>query len=219
MRTSLVLTLMLFAASAHAGPPAVCWPVEIGDAACIEWNDWGNKAEVDRSDVLRAALRRLDAKTPVIVRMETIRRVTITVHDDRALRSRLLLALQSRVLDAEAEGRAAPLAWFDAGYAVGCLRQLGSSNRRSGYAWVRKAIRLSGGNPDMEYACAVLTLMGSSEGHENFESHLDRAKDGAKKGTLLARNLSAFAKLHPPVLRYFREREAREREAKERKEK
>jgi hypothetical protein len=196
MKTS--LALLVLATLAVAGPPAVCWTVEIGGAATLP----GKSA-----DVVEDALHLLDGKMPVLVRMETLRRAALQLEESRGGRDALLRRLMVRVLDAEAAGKPSALAWFDAGYAAGCFNQLRNDWEADGYPWVQRAIALSG-DGQMEYAGCLLTLMGT-ERQKQFHAHLERMKEAAAKDPLLAKNLATFQERYPPVLRYFEERAKR----------
>ncbi len=206
MRRPLVIALLLgIAGSLRAGPPAICWPVEIGDAKSLPWGKEAF-ARSDRYDAKRTVedtLALLDDKMPVLVRMETLRRATIYLEDTQAGRDALLRALATRVLDAEAPGKPSALAWFDAGYARGCFHQSREPGP-GGYAWVRRAVEIAGTSPEMEYGCAILSLMGA---RGDFRRHLDRAQEGAGRNPLLAKNIESLKELYPPVLRYFEEKE------------
>ncbi|MCK6460799.1 MAG: hypothetical protein L6Q95_13015 [Planctomycetes bacterium] len=206
MRRVLGIALLLTAAgSVRAGPPAICWPVEIGDAKSLPWGKEAFARDdcYDARKTVEDTLSLLDARMPVLVRMETLRRATIYLEDSQAGRDALLRALASRVLDAEAAKKPSALAWFDAGYAQGCFSQLREQGP-GGYAWVCRAAEIAGASPEMEYGCAILSLMGA---RGDFKGHLDRAQEGADKSPLLARNLESLKKLYPPVLRYFEGKE------------
>jgi hypothetical protein len=202
------LLVLAFAGATQAGPPAICWPIDIGDAKSLAWGE-GAKQRDERYDPDRAVadtLALLDASMPVLVRMETLRRATLYLDESRAGREALLRKLMVRILDAEAAGKPSPLAWFDAGYAVECVNQLRGEGGANGYPWVLRAIALAGGNPQMEYAGCLMTLMGT-ENRERFHAHLERAEAGAAKDPLLARNMESLKKQYPPVLRYFEQKE------------
>ena len=206
MQRALVLPLLLAAAAVvRAGPPAVCWPVEIGDARSLPWGAEAFEKDkaYDARRVVEDTLGLLDAKMPVLVRMETVRRATIYLQESQTGRDALLRALASRVLDAEAAKKPSALAWFDAGYARGCFGQLRESGA-DGYAWVRHAVEVAGGSPEMEYACCLLSLMGARDA---FQGHLEKAMAGTEKNPLLARNVESLKKLSAPVLRYFEDKE------------
>ena len=65
----------------------------------------------------------LGANTPVIVRMETLRRATIYGAKDQKIAYELLARLMARALNAESDGKTSAAAWFDAGYLVESLKQ------------------------------------------------------------------------------------------------
>lgn len=209
-----VLPVLFLAISpARAGPPGICWPVEIGDATSLPWGK-GPVARDKRYDARRVTkdmLALLGPDTPVLVRMETLRRAALYTDHDTHLRAGLLNPLMARVLDAEAKGENAALAWFDAGYLAGCYHQLGAVSDRNGYAWVRKALALSRGDASIEHACAILTLMGDHPDHKNFKGHMARASEGAKKDPLLFKNVALLAKRAPPLLRYFENLDKRDK--------
>lgn len=197
--------LLLVAGGVRAGPPAICWPVEIGDAKSLPWGEdaFEKDGAYEARRVVKDTLALLDDKAPVLVRMETLRRATIYLDDTQAGRDALLRALMARVLDAEAAGKPSALAWFDAGYARECYGQL-REHGVDGYAWVRRAVGIAGGNAQMEYACCLATLMGA---RAEFTGHLAKVEEGAQKDPLLAKNLENLKELYPPVLKYFEEKE------------
>lgn len=55
-----------------------------------------------------------------------------------------------------------------------------------GYALIKKAITIRGGDPEMEFAAALMTEGGPADAHQH---HLRNAVAGAREGSLLARNL------------------------------
>ncbi|MHC4667723.1 MAG: hypothetical protein ACYTFD_04905 [Planctomycetota bacterium] len=216
MKHTLPLALLLaaLAGPARAGPPAICWQVEIADAKSLPWgqSDFTKEKRYDPGNVVADTLNLLGPDTPILVRMETIRRAVLYIDRQIALRDALMGKLMKRVLDAEAAGRPPALAWFDAGYARGCFEQVNLYNSHDGYRWVRHAVRLQGDDPSMQYACALLTLMGDHPGHKNYFDHVARATAGAAKDPLLKKNLELLAKLSKPVLRYFENLERREQQ-------
>lgn len=180
---------------AKAGPPLICWPIEIGDAKSLPWggHGWkGEKADYDIGRLVENTLTLLSPDTPVLVRMETLRRATIYAHKDARIANELLARVKTRALDAEAKGKADPNAYFDAGYLIECYRQMSLISRLKtwatgpdGYDWVLKGINLSGGNPEMEFAAALV-----AEGLKKRDpEHLRKALTGVADNSLLARNL------------------------------
>jgi hypothetical protein len=59
-----------------------------------------------------------------------------------------------------------------------------TTGERAGYLLVTRAITLSGGNPEMEFAASLM-----KDGRAGAE-HRRRAMAGAKAGSLLAKNLA-----------------------------
>ncbi len=202
-------SILLLALPAMAGPPAVCWQVEIGKAKSLPWGcgEWKPEKDYDTRRVVKDSLELLAPGMPVLVRMETIRRAAIyldrdTMERSAASRDALLKALMLRVLDAEALGKPSALAWFDAGYSMGLFRHFQQFVGRDGYLWVRKALKIRRTDAEMEYACAILTVMGRWK-KETFLHHLGKAAEGAKQNALLERNLDLLRKRYPPVFRDF----------------
>ena len=211
MNRNWLLSLILLAAPASAGPPAICWPVEIGNARSLPWEQGGLARDKTYRPARAVAdtLKLLLPDATVLVRMETIRRAALYLQDRPYEREVLLNMLMSRVLAAELRGRSSAMAWFDAGYLAGCFEQMFEDGDRRGYLWVRKALTLSNGNPEIEYACSLLTLMGDKADRKRFAEHLEKCRRGATEGSLLAKNLVTLEKLYPPVLRYFKDLDQR----------
>ncbi len=211
---SLLITLVVLAGSAVAGPPLICFPFEIGEAKSLPWGGaaWHEaRGDYDLKRLVPDTLALLEPNTPVIVRMETLRRATIYASKDAQVAQELLNSLVARARSAEAKGRPNALAAFDAGYLVETYKQVvpemmpkrepgettasdGVSLPKlvagiNGYAWIVNAIGLRIEDPEMELAAAIIT---ERRGANN--EHLRKAAAGAGEGSLLARNLvSHFA--------------------------
>lgn len=205
--------LLALAPRMMAGPPLICHALDIGSATSLPWNPdltlWNQnvKTNYDRSHLIQDTLALLTPATPVIVRMETLRRATLYAAQDQEIAKRLLIAVRSRALDAEKNGHPDALASFDLGYLIECYKQANLSYRKldsggteavirpnpasnlDGYAWVEKAISLSGQDPEMEFAAALMTIEGSAEQRSHRLEHARRAMAGAASDTLLAANL------------------------------
>jgi hypothetical protein len=201
--------VFMLAGTAEAGPPLICHPFDAGSAAVLPWGPGQGWNTPDRSyDVQRLTadtLRLLTPATPVLARMEIMRRATIYANQDR----KVALALMKAVLDrakATPEGSPDPLPWFDAGYLIESYRQMKSagpwenmltgveqlsadfrndSRAVDGYAYVQKALRLAGSNAEMEFAASLM------QQGEIAAAHRQRAVAGAPAGSLLAKNLKA----------------------------
>lgn len=199
----LVLTGLLLTPVAVAGPPLICWPFDIGNAPSLPWGAGGWKTPrpgYNTASLASDTLALLTAQTPVIVRMETLRRATIYASQNSLAAQELLSALKTRALSAEAQGRADALAWFDAGYLVETYKQLSvlSGHREmtpapDGYAWVKNAIQLRNGDPDMEFAAALIA--GGRTRRAQRDAHWRKAIAGATDDSLLGRNLVSHAPL------------------------
>ena len=211
----LALTALLtFAPWMMAGPPLICHALDIGNAPSLPWNSdltlWNLNAHTnyDRSHLVQDTLALLTPATPVIVRMETLRRATLYANQDQEIAKRLLIAVRSRVLDAEKTGHPDALASFDLGYLIECYKQANLTYRQldsggweavirpnpasnlDGYAWVEKAMSLRGEDPEMEFAAALITTEGPAEQRSHRLEHARRAMAGAGSDPLLAANLN-----------------------------
>jgi len=193
---SIGATLTLFTTSAHAGPPLICHAIEIGQAKSLPWVDWNQKGSggYDVKNLTRDTLAILDAKAPVLVRMETLRRATLYARQDPHIAKELLTRLHARAASSDAAGHPDALAWFDAGYLIETYRQwIGKgepnpANGLDGYGLIKKAIGLRGQDPEMEFAAALVTLTGPESDHRE---HARKAMAGAKNNPLLAQNLAS----------------------------
>ena len=220
MKRSKTLTLGLAAffalvQAAQAGPPLICHALDIGDAKSLPWNNstsLSGRSDYELSRLVADTLELLQPNTPVIVRMETIRRATLYAQKDQQIAKELLLKLRRRAVDAEAKGRPDALAWFDLGYLVECYKQANlaykkldsggwepvirpnPANGLDGYAWVERAISLHGQEPEMEFAAALISLDGKRPGHQE---HVEKAVAGAPADSLLAKNLATHFKGDP----------------------
>ena len=109
------LIAVLVSHPATAGPPLLCFPFDIGIARSLPMGhgDWRTvDPNYDVSQLVTDTLALLTPSTPVVVRMETLRRATIYAAANRELAKEVMSALKSRT-DAKA-----PLAAFDLGYLV-----------------------------------------------------------------------------------------------------
>ena len=187
----------------HAGTPLICHPYDIGPAASLPGSDgdWkGVNPRYDRTHLVRDTLALLTPETPVLVRMETLRRAAIYAtagmrgwsekagfnDEDRANAAALLQHLRERTQAASGTARA--LALFDVGFFTETLRQTGVDKALDGYAVLLKARELRGPDADMEFA---LALASSWPRRPERDAHLARARAGAQQGSLLAGNLAS----------------------------
>src|SRR6266853_2145354 len=210
---ALAAALLSIVGFAQAGPPLICHTFEIGQAKSLPWisHSWNLSGgeTYDTRNLVRDTLEILSSDTPVLVRMETLRRATLYARKDPVAAKELLARLHARATAAESSGHPDALAWFDIGYLAETYRQwLGQNlphmtdgmrmdpNPASGvdgYAMVKKALALRGStlhgdDPQMEFAAALITLSGPQDEHHQ---HAQKAIGGAKTDSLLAQNLSA----------------------------
>ena len=191
---SIVAILLGFTTFAQAGLPLTCHPIEIGQAKSLPWvdlNDQRGSGAYDLKNLTRDTLAILDSNTPVLVRMETLRRATIYARQDPEVAKQLITRLQARA-ENFAAGSQGALAWFDVGYLAETIKQWMGNDEPNpargldGYGWVKKAISLRGSDPEMEFAAALITLTSSESDHND---HVEKAMAGAKTDPLLAQNL------------------------------
>ncbi len=196
------LIILNLSSDVQAGPPILCHPINIGNANSLPTGNgpFGYDRNYNRKNLLDDALRLLNSDMPVLVRMETLRRATLYVtrnlkgsysNEDKALAFELLSHLMIRSTEAH-NNNSNKKALFDAGYLMQCYREAGLLNGNKGYDWVQKANHLSGGNPEMEFALALMTKKNIIKIRKN--KHLRMAKTGSEEGSLLALNLDLHFK-------------------------
>jgi len=192
-----VTALFGFTSPAMAGPPLICHVIQIGDAKSLPYVDLNYQKQngsYDLKHLTRDTLAILESNAPVLVRMETLRRATIYARQDPQVAKELITRLRARAADSDATGRPDPLAWFDVGYLAETYNQwfetgaTNPANGLDGYAWVEKALRLRGRDPEMEFAAALITIMAPERGHKR---HVQNAWAGSKDDALLAQNMAA----------------------------
>ncbi|MGV3520205.1 hypothetical protein [Luteitalea sp.] len=200
---SLVVALLaLTPAPAVAGPPLICHPFDIGTAASLPfgstpdgWRGWqATLPSYDRSALVADTLALLTATTPVIVRMETLRRASAYAAESPALATSLLAAVEARAPKVP-RTKAEALALFDAGYLVETYRQLGGRGvamrapieGKDGYAMVRAAMVQLPDDPGLQFAAALITT--TPERRTAHADHLEKARTMARRDAVVARNL------------------------------
>lgn len=192
---------------ALAGPPLLCHPFDIGSANSLPWDGTRGWAS-GRADYVVANLATdldglLTPSTPVIVRMETMRRAAIYASRDPKVAEQLKARLSARVQAAEAAGRPDPMANLDLAYLVEAFRQIGYmtghpdfqrnasvvkaiAGSTDGYALVKKSLAARPSDPELEFAAA---LIAADKNRAAYEQHARKARAGASGDQLLARNL------------------------------
>ena len=193
-RLSFLAITLACTTNAFAGPPLVCHPFAIGPAKSlpsVDLNYHKGDGVYDLHNLASDTLAILDANSVVLVHMETLRRATLYARQDPQAAKELLTRLHARASNSAAGGAGA-LAWFDAGYFAEAYKQwMGKSEPNpaagvDGYSLVKKAISLHGGDPEMEFAAALITIEGPENEHRE---HVEKTVAGAKNDPLLAQNL------------------------------
>ena len=125
LRSLLLAAVLLVPATSIAGPPLLCHPFDTGGAASLPWGDGWNR--IDRGyDTTRLGAdtqRLLAIDTPVIARMETLRRAAIYASASGTALRDLEGWLQARVASAK-KPRDRAMALFDAGYFAETLQDI-----------------------------------------------------------------------------------------------
>jgi len=200
----ILVALVMLAAPVFAGPPLVCHPINIGSARSLPWTStsWnlsGNESYDVRHLVADTAAL-LGPDSPVLVRMETIRRAALYSQNNWSVARELLAEFEARAASDEHD----TLAAFDYGYLIETYRQLELAFRMSrgenhrgdwvnpaagldGYAWVKKAIGARGGDAEMEFAAALITTENFTQ---DYQRHVAKARAGMKEDPLLAENVT-----------------------------
>jgi hypothetical protein len=210
------LTAILMAAVARpalAGPPLLCHPFEIGSAASLPWRGtagwFDGQPGYDLQHLVADTTSLLAPATPVIVRMETLRRAAIYASREPEVAKQLLAALEERT---RAEGgHTSALALFDAGYLTETLKEIGRTASRSpgvlgtraaaaglaadrvdGYALVQRSLALRPGDASIELASALIASS-TTDRRALYAEHAQKARAGAPRDALLAKNLDRIS--------------------------
>ncbi len=142
----------------------------------------------------------LTPDSPILTRMENMRRATIYAMRDPVLAQELLKTVMARALATTSDSRA----WFDAGYLIESYKQavhlredrkpelrawtaVDETIRVDGYNWVKKAMAMTAPSAEMEFAASLMT-QGSVA-----SAHRAKAIAAAPKNSLLAKNLNSSA--------------------------
>lgn len=215
LRAALLTAALLFASAAQAGPPLLCHPFDTGGATSLPWGKSWNESDRHYDTIRLSAdtLRLLDARTPVIARMETLRRAAIYASADGARLRDLAAKLDARVAAASMPPAKA-LALFDAGYFAETLQDIG---RLQGYDMpgvgkvdvaalrgvlagddgsvrIAEALKLRGDDASMRFAAALVSAADQRKSDYNVHARLARAGMGGDR--LLARNIGQVAAVY-----------------------
>ena len=205
---ALLVATVVTARPALAGPPLLCHPFDIGSAASLPWSgasSWfDGTGDYRLSNLISDTESLLGPSTPVIVRMETLRRASIYASRDPRVAAALLDRMIARADTAKNAGRTDALALLDAAYVTEALRQIaaiggisGSKQHvgairellrgRDGWALMTASLAARPDDPALQFAAA---LIAADKNRAAYTEHAQRARAGAGKDALLARNLN-----------------------------
>jgi len=205
-----VLIVLALSLPAVAGPPLLCHPFDIGNAKSLPWDGtrafWQGRADYRLENLAGDVDALLTPSTPVIVRMETLRRAALYASAEEEVAARLYAKLGDRLRASQKPGgRPDDLALFDFGYLTETYRQIAELDRGTsefrgrgpalrkligstdGYALIKKTLGQPTTDPAMEFAAALMTG-GKNDGA--YRVHAARARAGAGHDALLARNIN-----------------------------
>jgi len=204
-----VMIVLALSLPAVAGPPLLCHPFDIGGARSLPWDGtrafWQGRADYRLENLVADTEALLTPSTPVIVRMETLRRAALYASADGEIAARLYARLGERLQSSQKpRGRPDDLALFDFAYLTETYRQIAELDnginefrgrapalRRTigstdGYALIKKTLGQPTTDPAVEFAAALMT---GRRDDVAFRVHAERARAGAGRDALLARNI------------------------------
>jgi hypothetical protein len=209
-----VLSVMMaagIARPAFAGPPLLCHAFDIGAARSLPWSVgsawYEGKPGYDLQRLPEDTSALLTPATPVIVRMETIRRAAIYASHDPSLANRLFATLNGRSTAGAPAGAADPLALFDAGYLTETFREIGRLRGMDdmhseaiaalvrdadGYALVQRSLALRPDDASIDLAAALIAAS-TPERRSEYARHAEKARAGARQDALLGKNLAQLS--------------------------
>src|SRR6186997_1065012 len=199
-----IAAIVFFATPALAGPPLICHPFDVEGGKLIAWGTGPGWNTPDRSYDIQKLVADTNAvltpDSPILTRMENMRRATIYAMRDPVLAQELLKTVMARALATTRDSQA----WFDAGYLIESYKQavhlrvdrkpelrawnaVDETIRVDGYNWVKKAMAMTAPSAEMEFAASLMTQGAVAS------THRARAVAAAPKGSIVARNLAAVA--------------------------
>jgi hypothetical protein len=207
------LALVVTASTAHAGPPLLCHPFDIGGARSLPWEgqSWSEgKSDYNVANLVADTEAILTPDAPVIVRMETLRRAALYASRDTAVATRLLAMVNERARAAERASASSPqtaIALFDAGYLAATYQQIsvlhgdgGLGNRSQtiarvignadGKALLDRTVTMRPDDAAIRFAAA---LVAASNDRSAYVRHAAKAREGAARDPLLARNIKQLS--------------------------
>lgn len=194
--SSVVALTLAVATPALAGPPLLCHPYDIGSAKTLPWGaGWSDASPAyDLSHLVSDTEAFLTPSTPVIVRMETLRRASLYASRDETQARALVERLTARI---RASKDPDPIAMLDAAYAGEALREAGLVSHQNAivdiaktidpWTLVDKSLAIHSNDATFEFDAAMIY---AGKDRAISQAHAERARQGAKGNDLLTRNLT-----------------------------
>jgi hypothetical protein len=203
-----VFAVLSIAAPALAGPPLLCHAYDIGSAKSLPWvgeKSWfEGRPDYNIKNLVPDTEALLTPSTPVLVRMETLRRAAIYASADPTVANALLKRFISRAEAAEEKGQPDALAYLDAAYLAGAFNEFTMMARSKewesraavarsakgtldAYTLISKSVALRPGDAAIQFAAALIS---SDEHRGEYAGHAAKARAGANSDLLLVRNLT-----------------------------
>ena len=204
------VVLTVTAAPALAGPPLLCHPFDIGNARSLPWDGtsawWQGRTDYNLQNLVADTDAILTPSTPVIVRMETLRRAALYASLDGKVAAALLSSVTARA-NAGTQSAAGATALFDAGYLTETYKQIamlrgerqfadrartiaGVVGSADGTAMINRAITQRPDDASIRFAAA---LVAATADRTAYRDHADKARKGAAQDALLARNIDKLS--------------------------
>ena len=206
---ALLLMGAVITAPASAGPPLLCHPFDVGTARSLPWDGtdwWRGRTDYKVTNLVADTEALLTPTTPVIVRMETLRRAVLYASHDRATATGLFAATVDRARNLQKSGQPDALALFDAAFVTEAFRQVrwlgeyspewrgrsqivdGVVGNADGHALIEDSLKLRPDDPALEFAAALIATGDKAHGAA-YDAHARKARAAASNDALLARNL------------------------------
>jgi hypothetical protein len=210
---TLLSAALLFAPAAFAGPPLLCHPFDTAGAPSLDWggHEWNQvRHDYDLSKLVANTSALLAPQTPVIARMETLRRAAIYASRNGQVARDLAASLESRIATASTRDTRV-LALFDAGYFAETLQEvvrlqgydmpgIGKTDtaalraivaKGDGSVRIEQALAMRPNDAAMNFAAALVAT--ADQRKTDIASHSRIARAGANRDRLLVLNLDQIA--------------------------
>jgi hypothetical protein len=182
-----------------AGPPLLCFPLDVGGAATLPFGGDGFdvKSDLTTEEVVKLTRTLLEKSDDPLVHMETLRRATIWFmsKDAAAAASFRAQLAEGTLLAAAATGDGAArthgeaLRWLDLGYFQAAARQGGVLQLKNAHEWLEKAARLAPDDLALRFGVALAQFSPGEEGDPKaWARHLLVVLDAKEPSPLLKKN-------------------------------